>query len=243
LNSADLNLVQSPGLQKWVQQHTRKRVIGFFNGVHIDRIPSKEEAIEPPGMQGIPVGITVGALGRDKGTYDLLDALSMLVREGRSIRWIFVGRGAVAEFRRLATEKGVGQCVLFTGAVSEEEKWHYLQQADLFCLPSYAEGQPIAILEAMAVGLPVISTSVGSIPEVVRDGESGLIVRPGDCLALAGAVQRLAFDAGLRQRMGTCARAMAQERHDIKLLFDTVRGIYMSLLERKEQALCSSPRG
>ncbi len=89
----------------------------------------------------------------------------------------------------------------------------WLQALDLFCLPSYAnEGVPQALMQAMACGLPVISTPVGSIGEIVQDGDTGRLVPPGDVPALAAAIESLLADPALRARLGASARAAALGR-------------------------------
>jgi glycosyltransferase involved in cell wall biosynthesis len=231
LNSADLYLVQSPELQKWVEQYSRRRVLGIWNGIHLDRIPAKGDRPSRKAFGKAPVGITVGVLGRNKGTYDILDALELLKCKGIDVAWVFVGGGDVEGFTERAKAKGLGDRVLFAGRVDETEKWQHLLHADFFCLPSCAEGQPISILEAMAVGLPVISTAVGSIPEVILDGESGIVIKHGDSATLASAIARMSSDASLRGRMGTKALELIRARHDIQVLFRKLGRLFAELLE------------
>jgi glycosyltransferase involved in cell wall biosynthesis len=89
-----------------------------------------------------------------------------------------------------------------------------LDRADIFCLPTLGDCTPVAVEEAMAAGLPVVATTVGSIPETVLEGECGLLVPPGDPAALAAALKRLVDDAGARRRMGEAARARARRLLD-----------------------------
>ena len=230
LNSADLYLLQSPGLQKWVEQYSRRRVVGIWNGIHLDRIPAK--STRPPKMafNSLPVGITVGVLGQNKGTYDVLDTLENLKARGVDVAWVFVGGGDVAGFTQRAETMGLADRVLFGGRVEEEEKWQYLHHADLFCLPSRAEGQPIAIIEAMAVGLPVVSTNVGSIHEMINEGDSGILIEPGDRSTLAGAIERIALDPDVCNRMGRQAHRLARERHDISHMFGCLATAYRDVM-------------
>jgi glycosyltransferase involved in cell wall biosynthesis len=92
------------------------------------------------------------------------------------------------------------------GPVSLEERLAFFKRADVFVLPTYAEGTPISMLEAMAAGLPVVSTPVGGIPDVVEDGVEGFIVKPGDVEALADRLARLINDPERRRRMGRRAQ-------------------------------------
>ena len=234
LNSADTYLLQSPGLQRWVEKFSRRKVLGIWNGIDFDSIPIKGEL--PKFIAGLkmPIGITVGSLGKNKGTYDILENLERMHSAGVKIGWIFVGGGNLREFRDLAESKGLSNCVLFTGAIDEPLKWQYLHHADFFCLPSYAEGQPISILEAMAVGLPVISTDIGSIPEILNDGISARVIRTGDKRALEQAIRQIALDPDLRRRIAKEAFSVVKNRHDSKSLFPKLGKIYRALVSYNE---------
>jgi glycosyltransferase involved in cell wall biosynthesis len=90
-----------------------------------------------------------------------------------------------------------------------------LASADVFVLSSLSEGMPISILEAMAAGLPVVATAVGGVPELVVDGETGLLVPPGNAEALEAAVRKVVEDGALRRRMGVAGRRRALDRFDL----------------------------
>jgi glycosyltransferase involved in cell wall biosynthesis len=228
LNTEDLYLVQSPGLRDWLEKLTRRDVVSLWNGIDFAAIPERADAKAEPDPKHL-VGITVGALGQNKGTPDLLRAIQLLRARGLEVSWVFVGRGDLAKFRAMARAEGIFDSVVFTGTVSDAEKWRLLQQAHFFCLPSYAEGQPISVIEAMAVGLPVISTPVGSIPEVVTD-ENGILVSPGDVEGLCSAVARLTQEPGLRNSMGEASARLARERHDMRSVFAGIRKAYCGLV-------------
>jgi glycosyltransferase involved in cell wall biosynthesis len=91
-----------------------------------------------------------------------------------------------------------------------------MQSADVFCLPSFAEGVPTVVMEAMASGLPVVATYVGGVPELVEPGTSGLLVAPGRSDLLAGALARLAGDAELRGRLVEGGLARVSANHDVQ---------------------------
>jgi len=98
---------------------------------------------------------------------------------------------------------------------------------DLFCLPSYAnEGVPQALMQAMACGLAVVSTPVGSIDEIVADGDTGVLVRPEDSTALREAIERLLGDEAQRRALGTRARARARERFGEGLMVDRMLAVF-----------------
>ncbi len=105
-----------------------------------------------------------------------------------------------------------------------------MEKADLFVLPSHAEGLPMTVLEAMGAGLPVVSTRVGGIPEAVVDGETGILLEPGDVVCLAAALRTLAEDPGLRARMGVAGRDRVREKFSTDRFFASFRAIWRDAL-------------
>ncbi len=213
LDRAELILVQSPGLARIVSGYTRRPVRGIFNGIDLTPFAGNGSgAGTAPG----PVFLAVGDLGHNKGTWDILEAAGRIAPQHPSARWVFVGRGDLNDLKSRARAAGVEDRVQLLGAVSEEEKLAAYAGAQVFLLPSYGEGQPLSILEAMAAGLPVISTPVGSIAEVIEPERNGLLVRPGDVAALAAAMDRLAADPATRTRMARSNREEARRRFDAR---------------------------
>jgi glycosyltransferase involved in cell wall biosynthesis len=230
LNSADCYLLQSPVLEAWAKQYSHKEVIGIWNGIDFAKIPLK--AINPPEIivdLDCPIGLTIGNLSVNKGTHEILDALKMMRDEDIKISWIFVGRGDIQWFKKLAEQNGLTDNVRFTGEVGELEKWQFLYHAQFFCLPSYAEGQPISIIEAMACGLPVVSTKIGSIPEMILEGYNGKLISPGDTEALKDAILSLVKNPELGEAMGKASQKLCRERHNIVDLYAELSEIYSRL--------------
>jgi colanic acid/amylovoran biosynthesis glycosyltransferase len=159
--------------------------------------------------------LTVGRLVPQKGHAILLDALALLRREGLEIAAELIGdgphRGAL---ERRARELGLAGVVTFAGALGQDAVRARFERADVFCLPSFAEGVPVVLMEAMALELPVVTTRVMGIPELVDDGKSGLLVPPGRADAVADALRRLARDPAERRRLGAAGRRTVQERFD-----------------------------
>lgn len=147
----------------------------------------------------------VARLAEQKGHATLLTAVSQLAcRE--QVKFVLFGDGPLRDsLVRTASELGVGDLVTFAGMRTNITA--LLPAFDIFVLPSLWEGLPIAVLEAMTVGVPVIATAVAATPEVVKDGETGLLVPPGHSEALAAAICRLVSDAGLRRRLAAAAAA------------------------------------
>lgn len=151
----------------------------------------------------------LGRLGQHKGTFDLLHAVVALAPSYPELRVLLGGDGDLDAVRSEAEALGISSHVSLLGWVKGADKAHLLEEATAFVLPSYNEGLPMSVLEAMAYGLPVVSTPVGGIPEAVRDGTEGFLVPPGDVRQLADRLNRLLADSALRARMGGAARARA----------------------------------
>ena len=130
--------------------------------------------------------------------------------------------------RRLAQELGVESCVRFLG--SRADVPDILRASDVFVLSSDYEGNPLSVLEAMATGLPVVSTAVGGVPELVQHGATGLLVPAGDARALAEAITQLGRDADQRAAMGHAARQTALERFDVRAMSRAYAALYQQLL-------------
>lgn len=158
----------------------------------------------------------VGHITRAKGVLDLAMAAAGLPRDG-SWRLDMVGRDNVepdttAKIRHICHEAGIGERVTMYGRLADDELLALYLSSDIFVLPSHWEGYGIVLLEAMSHRLAVVSTTAGAIPEVVADGETGLLVAPGDVAALAKAIVRLIQDKRLRNRLAANGQSFAQ-RH------------------------------
>ncbi|MFB6151949.1 MAG: glycosyltransferase family 4 protein [Haloarculaceae archaeon] len=155
----------------------------------------------------------VGRLVPVKGVDDLIDAVGSLAAAGRDVALDVVGTGkSEADLRARAAESPAADAVTFHGFVPfGPDLFDRYREADAFVLPSHSEGFPNVVLEAMAHGVPVVATRVGGIDEVVTDGETALLVPPGDSEALADAVGRLQDDPGLRARLVRNGVELARE--------------------------------
>lgn len=174
----------------------------------------------------------IGPLAGGKGLYELLEALSLA--RARGIETILVIAGAGPQetaLRKLAAAQGSTH-VHFVGPVHGATRLSVLEHADVFVLPSYAEGLPYALLESMAAGLPAIATRVGAIPDLIDDGVDGILIEPRSAAALAGAICRLSGDRDALERMGAAARATITARYSIDRLALELRGVYVDLCAR-----------
>jgi glycosyltransferase involved in cell wall biosynthesis len=174
--------------------------------------------------------VFLGRIGKRKGAYDLLEAFAKLAPEHREKATLtLAGIGEVEEASNLAERLNIKQYLNFPGWVDPAGRSELLFKADVFVLPSYNEGLPMALLEAMSWGLPVITTPVGGIPEVVTDNETGLLVNPGDVQQLAEAVQSLIEHESLRLDLGSAARRRVAPL-DVKTYSRSLFNLYCSAL-------------
>jgi glycosyltransferase involved in cell wall biosynthesis len=178
-----------------------------------------------------PVVTFVGTISKRKGLIELLAATNIL--HGRGVtHWELriigganeVGEAEADQIRADYRSAGFGD--VFVGSLDSGQVRSQLAEASIFVLPSHAEGQPIAILEAMAAGVPVVATTVGAIPDVVIDAECGLLIEPGQPGELADALDRLITDKSERVRLGEAARRRALERHDLDTLARRLLQLY-----------------
>jgi glycosyltransferase involved in cell wall biosynthesis len=185
--------------------------------VHCGVEPAAYSAERLPRPAGQPLRVlSVGRLDPMKGFSVLLEALADLRDEGVALNLTLVGDGPErARLEAAARRFGLTERVRFTGALGAADVTGLLAEADLFCLPSFAEGVPVVLMEAMAAGLPVVATSVMGIPELVTDGRTGLLVSPGRPEPLAKALRRLAGHAEMRHAFGTEGRAVVQAAFDV----------------------------
>jgi glycosyltransferase involved in cell wall biosynthesis len=180
----------------------------------------------------VPTVLYMGLLAREKGVFELVEAWAQVQRACPSARLLLGGVGQDAALREAAQLLGVGESVELLGWVSGEEKQRRLGEAWVLALPSHAEALPMAVLEAMAQGVPVVASRVGGIPLAVREGQDGLLMEPHDVPALADALLRLLQDDELRRRMGASAREHVQQRFSavvtlpqLSLLWEEVVGV------------------
>jgi colanic acid/amylovoran biosynthesis glycosyltransferase len=170
-----------------------------------------------------PLIVAVGRLIVKKGFADLVRACRLLMERGKSFRCAIIGEGPLEqELGAQINQLGLQDCVELPGAKPQHEIREYLVAASVFVLPSVVDPDggmdnlPTVIMEAMAAGLPVVSTATGGIPEMVIQNETGFLGPPGDTVALAGAIERLFDDIGLARRLGERGFQRAEQLFSIE---------------------------
>jgi glycosyltransferase involved in cell wall biosynthesis len=179
-----------------------------------------------------PTIVFLGEVCGRKGVYELLPAFKQVLETIPQARCVLIGPGELERVKATAEELGIADALHIAGPKWGREKAEALASAWCLTLPSYAEVFPLTLLEGYAAGLPVVSTTVGGIPDFVREGENGFLVAPGDRHALAHALIKVLSDRNLRQQMADANRQLALSRYDITLCARKIGEIYRTLLEQ-----------
>jgi colanic acid/amylovoran biosynthesis glycosyltransferase len=188
--------------------------------IHVVRCGVDLAVYEPPSERSSSANaaevLFVGRLLHGKGLSLLFEAVAELRGRGLDIAVIVVGDGpARAEVEAAGAVLRVSEHLRFLGSVGQDDLLARYAAADVFCLPSFAEGIPVVAMEAMAMALPVVTTRIMGIPELVEDGKHGLLVPPGRVDALADALERLVRNPDERRLMGVAGREKVRADYDV----------------------------
>lgn len=168
-----------------------------------------------------------------KGVDEFLAAVALLASQERDVTATIAGGGEVARYRAEAEALGIAARCRFTGWVGRTDVVKLIGDADALVLPSYDEGLPMVILEALSAGLPVIATPVGSIPEVLRHEETCLFVGVGDIAGVAAAMTRIATEPALAARLAAKGREAYEQRFEVGAFMVATLGLYHAVLDRR----------
>lgn len=161
--------------------------------------------------------LNVAQLVPVKGQHILLEVITLLTRQGRSVRLRLVGGGPDRSgLEEHACRLGISASLIFDGVLNQDEVRERFRDADIFALPSFAEGIPVVLMEAMSMEIPCVATCITGIPELIRDGIDGLLVPPSDAGKMAEAIGRLMDDSALRESLGRAGRRTIIERYDLR---------------------------
>jgi colanic acid/amylovoran biosynthesis glycosyltransferase len=197
--------------------HRADRVHRIYNGLDLEEFARADFSATPPLI------IAVGRLIPKKGFGDLIRICGLLAERGKSFRCEIIGEGPLEnELRRQIEELRLQNNVVLAGAKPQTQLRRRLAAANVFVLPSVIDADggmdnlPTVIMEAMATGLPVVSTNIGGIPEMVIENETGFLVAPGDAPAMTDAIEQVINDPSLARRLGQFGYQRAQALFSIK---------------------------
>lgn len=178
-----------------------------------------------------PVIGTLGRLSLEKGHADFIEAAAIVLAQGFDARFVIVGDGPErGRIEQLISEKGLENSVMLAGYLRDPRR--VLQDLDLMVLPSYTEGLPNVILEALMMEVPVISTAVGGVPDIIRDGQEGVLIQPGEPRKMASAIMNFLDDPAILGRMALKGKETVENRFDFKVRTLKLEKIYRKIMEK-----------
>lgn len=217
---ADRIIAVSAELHEWIVGLTGKRNVTTITN------PAVGCTLPLPYVRVLPILLFLGHVEHSKGAFDLIRAMPAIRARCPDATLRVCGDGDLEQARALVRSLALDDCVEILGWVDQRRRAQLLRQASVFVLPSYFEGLPMSLLEAMANALPVVASGVGGIPEAVTDGVEGLLVAPGDVGAISSAVQRLLQDPGEGVRMGLAGQARAARQFSSASMVAALDALY-----------------
>jgi glycosyltransferase involved in cell wall biosynthesis len=227
--AASTNIVLGKIWQRWLVEDlgvSPDRVAVVANGVPVPDYGGRDHLAPRPQVEIV----FIGNLLKRKGVNDLIAAAAELKDTSRPWRLTFAGGGDIAGYQEKTRALGLIDRVHFVGWIDSPKIADMLANADIMVLPSYHEGLPLVILEAVGAGTPVICTPVGAIPEFLKDGETVLFVEPGDVQGLAAALKRLILDPSMRQALGDAGYLEYEAVFSLAAFRQSILNIYQSQL-------------
>jgi len=227
----DRLIVVSKAIERKIREEGRygAPVSLIYNGVDLQRYNHQQPCCTFRDEFGIPEGVpVVGVVARleaEKGHRTLIDAWPVVLASHPDAWLLIVGEGSERNsLEAQAATLGISDRIVFTGR--REDVPAVTAALDIAVLPSYREAQGLSVLEAMALSRPVVASNVGGIPEMIEEGISGLMVPPGDCDALAGAIVRLLSDHPLADMLARRGHDLVHERFCIELMTSSIENLY-----------------
>lgn len=205
----------------------------FFAGViDEDKIIVFPNAVPNSGFAGKRYGqhrvLLLGRLCAEKGIGELLSVMPDIKEAFPACRLYLAGVWEDNKLKKQA--ENLKECVTYLGWITGEEKQKYLEECDIFVLPSYFEGQPVSVLEAMSYACVAVVSNVGGIPSMITDGETGILVEPKDAESLRKGLEKVLSDSEMSERMGNAAREKVNREFSMKANIDKLLQLYMKLL-------------
>ncbi|WP_275658269.1 glycosyltransferase family 4 protein [Vibrio sp. Isolate25] len=209
----------------------------FTRSEHFQLVYNAVPSLELPAKTNpSPVISFLGRVGERKGIQDLLTAMVRVKQQCPNVKLLIGGDGEVEKYRAMARDLGLEAQVEFLGWVSGQHKLDVLQRTQIYCLPSYNEGFPMGVLEAMSAGIAVVSTYAGGIPDAIANGKEGLLVDAGDADALADALIELLNNQEMNQYYTQNAKQKFDEHFSVQAIIPQVQRIYDAVLIQRSRA-------
>lgn len=207
-----------------IKTKTPKIVIENYSTIHKECLKRKNHEEK--------IILFLGFITELKGCFDIPDIVKKVVEQNPNVKFILAGSGEIEKLQNLIKEKRISQYISFPGWVKKEEKEVLLKNADIFFLPSYTEAMPMSILEAMGYGLPIVSTNVGGIPQLVEEGKNGYITEPGDIMNLSKCLIQIVGDTNECFEMGKRSMEIAETKYSKETHLDKIMRLYKKILRQ-----------
>src|SRR3990172_1127677 len=226
-------LVFSKNDMKKIEMLAKKEKIEILkNAVKVDDFTSKDKSFKKD--LSIPehgeVILFLSRLIKEKGVYDLIESITTVAKDYKNVYFIIAGGGPERNrMEMICKEKGIEKEVRFTGHVNYKNLLKAYSCADIFVLPTYSEAMPMVILEALAAGLPIISTPIGAIPDIIKDGINGFLIEPNSPKQLAEKILFLLHNEETKKRIGEVNIQLAREEYDVKVILNKLEQLYLSI--------------
>lgn len=222
LNALDTLICQGESWKRFygdLSSNPSLQLVVIHNWIELEKW--RDFQFKPPSSETKVVFL--GWINKNKGVFDLLEASKLT---DPNVIFLLGGNGdAFTALEQIVFEQGLQERFLLLDWVTGPKKMELLQQADIFVLPSYREGYPNALLEAMATKTPVISTYTGSIPDLITPGKNGMLIEPGDHKALAEKINQLHQNHGLKRQLAESAFAKLQNNNDLQIALKKMRDV------------------
>lgn len=221
----DCGIILSEGIRSTVESHVGQtdKLKVVYNPCPIIKDPNQYEKQNQI--------LFSGTLCEGKGYKDLIKAFAKIADRYPDWKVVMAGNGEVNQARSLAQELGISDQTVLLGWVKDEAKHKAFCEAKVLCLPSYAEGFPMAVLDAWAYGLPVITTPVGGIPDVAKDGVNMLLFNPGNIDGLAKNIEKIIVDKGLRSLLAKESQQLASTKFSLNTICQRLGNLYDNLID------------
>jgi glycosyltransferase involved in cell wall biosynthesis len=231
LSTPDLIIAVSGYWRDYIAGLTRVPVVSISNAIEIADFGLEKKEEQNNQKTDFLTLLYLGVIGQRKGAFELLEAFRKALDDSSDpdLKLIMAGNGEIEKARTMVRDMKMSESVELPGWIGPDEKKRRLKEADIFVLPTHHEGLPLALIEAAASGLAIITTDASGIADTFKDGHTALIVSPGDVDALAATIIRLSKNPELRLGLSSAALEDAG-RFDIKNICAQIKNIYSDLL-------------
>jgi glycosyltransferase involved in cell wall biosynthesis len=235
----DVMLTNSESAKVWLVSNSlcpEDKIAVIKNGISLEAVRGSQSPDSLKAELGVDEGPVVGTVAKlrpVKGVRYFIEAAAMIHARHPSVKFLVVGDGSERErLRSLASRLGLNGHIILAGA--RDDARDLLGLLDVFVLPSLSEGMPWAVLEAMAVGLPVVATRVGGVPELVDDGRTGYLVEPRDAESISDSVCKLIDDPDAMRQLGSAGRKRAKTEFALDKMRRDTEELYVRLMEARD---------